>query len=87
MAKAGKHLGGSDIDNWLVDYLTKNQGIEKTPLTTRLAEKLKIQLSWQQQATEVYFDDESLESYELELGRDRFEEFLTENGFFASLYL
>ena len=85
LAKAGQNLGGSDIDNWLVDYFVKNQSIEKTPLTTRLAEKLKIQLSLQQEATEVFFDDESLESYELELGRDGFEEILRENGFFASL--
>lgn len=85
LAKAGKNLGGSDIDNWLVDYFVKSQGIEKSPLITRLAEKLKIQLSLQQQGTEVFFDDESLESYELELGRDGFEEILRENGFFASL--
>ena len=85
LAKAGQNLGGSDIDNWLVDYFVKSQGIEKTPLTTRLAEKLKIQLSLQQQATEVFFDDESLESYELELGRNDFEEILRENGFFVSL--
>ncbi|MEM1168052.1 MAG: Hsp70 family protein [Cyanobacteria bacterium P01_H01_bin.35] len=85
LAKAGQNLGGSDIDNWLVDYFVKSQRIEKTPLTTRLAEKLKIQLSLQQQATEVFFDDESLESYELELGRDGFEEILRENGFFTSL--
>ncbi len=85
LAKAGQNLGGSDIDNWLVDYFVKSQGIEKTPLTTRLAEKLKIQLSLQQQATEVFFDDESLESYELELGRNDFEEILRENGFFTSI--
>lgn len=50
-----------------------------------MAEKLKIQLSLQQQGTEVFFDDESLESYELELSRDGFEEILRENGFFTSL--
>ncbi len=85
LAKSGQNLGGSDIDNWLVDYFVQNQGIEKTPLTTRLAEKLKIQLSVQQQATEVFFDDESLESYELALGRDGFEDILAQQGFFASL--
>ena len=68
-----------------MDYFVKNQGIERSPLITRLAEKLKIQLSLQQQGTEVFFDDESLESYELELSRDGFEEILKENGFFTSL--
>ncbi|MGB3509381.1 MAG: Hsp70 family protein [Microcoleaceae cyanobacterium] len=85
LAKSGQNLGGSDIDNWLVDYFAQNQGIEKTPLTNRLAEKLKIQLSLQQQATEVFFDDETLETYQLELGRDGFENILAQQGFFASL--
>lgn len=85
LAKAGQNLGGSDIDNWLVDYFGETQGFIKSPLTTRLAEKLKIQLSLQTHATEVYFDDENLESYELELTRDQFEEILTEHKFFESL--
>lgn len=33
---------------------------------------------------EVFFDDESLESYELGLGWDVFEEIFWENGFFVS---
>ncbi|MGL5192653.1 MAG: Hsp70 family protein, partial [Chroococcales cyanobacterium] len=44
LAKAGKNLGGTDLDNWLVDYFAETQGMAKTPLTTRLAERLKIQL-------------------------------------------
>lgn len=85
LAKAGQNLGGSDIDNWLVDYFAETQGLPKSPLTTRLAEKLKIQLSLQRQASEVFFDDENFESYELELGRDRFESILKEHDFFDSL--
>jgi molecular chaperone DnaK (HSP70) len=78
-------LGGSDLDNWLVDYFAATQGVEKTPLTTRLAERLKISLSLQKQAKEVYFNDETLESYELALDRDGFEQILAEHDFFASL--
>jgi molecular chaperone DnaK (HSP70) len=85
LAKAGKNLGGSDLDNWLVDYFAATQGVEKTPLTTRLAERLKISLSLQKQAKEVYFNDETLESYELALDRDGFEQILAEHDFFASL--
>lgn len=85
LAKAGQNLGGSDIDNWLVDYFSETQGLTKTPLTTRLAERLKIQLSLQQQASEVYFNDETLESYELELDRDRFEDILKQHQFFEQL--
>ncbi|MBW4687514.1 MAG: Hsp70 family protein [Komarekiella atlantica HA4396-MV6] len=85
LAKAGQNLGGTDIDNWLVDYFAKTQGLAVSPLTTRLAEKVKIQLSTQNQASEVYFDDETFESYELELNRDTLENILKEHAFFELL--
>lgn len=85
LAKSGQNLGGSDIDNWLVDYFDKTQGLTATPLTTRLAERLKIQLSLQRIGREVYFNDETLDTYELELDRDRFEEILKEHQFFDKL--
>ncbi|HEY9749552.1 MAG TPA: Hsp70 family protein, partial [Allocoleopsis sp.] len=82
---AGQNLGGADIDHWLVDYFGATQGLTATPLTTRLAERLKIQLSLQSQANEVYFNDETFESYELTLDRDRFESILQEHQFFERL--
>lgn len=85
LAKAGQNLGGTDIDNWLVDYFAKTQGLAVSPLTTRLAERLKIQLSTQTQASEVYFNDETFESYELELNRDTLETILKEHSFFELL--
>lgn len=85
LAKAGRNLGGTDIDNWLVDYFARTQGLAISPLTMRLAERVKIQLSSQNQASEVYFDDETFESYELELNRDTFENILKEHGFFEQL--
>jgi molecular chaperone DnaK (HSP70) len=85
LAKAGQNLGGTDIDNWLVDYFAKNQGLAVSPLTTRLAEKVKIQLSTQSQANEVYFNDETFESYELELNRDTLANILQEHSFFELL--
>ncbi|MEG4943456.1 Hsp70 family protein [Microcoleus sp. F4-D5] len=85
LAKAGQNLGGSDIDNWLVDYFVQIKGLAKSPITTRLAERLKIQLSLVNQAVEVYFDDENFESYELELDRYRFESILAEHQFFDKL--
>ncbi|OCR01815.1 molecular chaperone DnaK [Oscillatoriales cyanobacterium USR001] len=85
LAKAGQNLGGSDIDNWLVDYFFQSQGLVKSPLTTRLAERLKIQLSLQNKATEVYFNDETFDSYELGLDRNQFESILTEHNFFENL--
>jgi molecular chaperone DnaK (HSP70) len=85
LAKAGQNLGGTDIDNWLVDYFAKNQGLAVSPLTTRLAERIKIQLSTQSQGSEVYFNDETFESYELELNRDTLENILKEHSFFELL--
>ncbi len=85
LAKAGKNLGGSDIDHWLVDYFAATQGLAATPLTTRLAERLKIQLSLQPQAQEAYFDDATFESYDLQLSRAQFEDILQERQFFAGL--
>ena len=85
LAKAGQNLGGADLDNWLVDYFAKTQGLATSPLTLRLAERLKIQLSQQLEATEIYFNDETFESYELQLDRDRFSQILTEHQFFDRL--
>ncbi|WP_019504558.1 Hsp70 family protein [Pleurocapsa sp. PCC 7319] len=85
IAKAGDNLGGADIDNWLVDYFQSTQELPKSILTTRLAERLKIKLTSTTEANEVYFNDETLETYELELDRDRFENILRQQRFFERL--
>jgi molecular chaperone DnaK (HSP70) len=85
LAKAGQNLGGADLDNWLVDYFAETQALPKTPLTTRLAERLKIQLSTREKADEVYFNEETFESYELSLTRSQFEEILQKRDFFELL--
>jgi len=85
LAKAGQHLGGSDIDNWLVDHFAVTQGLVVSPVTTRLAERLKIQLSLQTQAQDVYFNDETFDSYELQITRGQFEAILQEHQFFERL--
>ena len=85
IAKAGANLGGADIDNWLVDYFASSQNLPQSALTTRLAERLKIQLTNQTTAKEVYFNDETLETYQLELDRDRFEQILEQHQFFTRL--
>ncbi|MBD2021979.1 Hsp70 family protein [Leptolyngbya sp. FACHB-36] len=85
LAKVGQNLGGSDIDNWLVDHFAATQGLTASPLIARLAERLKIQLSLQPQAQEVYFNDETFESYDLQLSRDQFEAILKQHQFFEQL--
>ncbi|WAL60786.1 Hsp70 family protein [Thermocoleostomius sinensis] len=85
IAKAGQNLGGADIDNWLADYFQQTQAVAITPLTLRLVERLKIQLSQQSEATEVYFNDETFESYELHLDRERLTAILQDHQFFDRL--
>ena len=85
IAKVGQNLGGTDIDNWLVDYFVEEQNLPKTSLTTRLVERLKIQLSNSTEATEAYFDDENLQSYELNLNRELLTQILKTRKFFSQL--
>ena len=85
IAKAGENLGGADIDRWLADYFESAQGLPKTAVTLRLVEQLKIALSSSTEATEAYFDEATLDSYELSLARDRLNQILTEKGFFDRL--
>jgi molecular chaperone DnaK (HSP70) len=85
LAKAGQALGGADIDNWVVDHFKTTQELTPSPLITRLAERLKIQLSLQQQTSEVYFNDRTFESYELTLDRQDLEQILRQHQFFERL--
>ncbi len=85
LAKAGTNLGGTDIDNWLVDFFQETQGLEPSPLTVRLVERLKLKLSREEQASEVYFDEENLDSVELALTRSQFDEILRDRDFFEQL--
>ncbi len=85
LAKSGQNLGGADIDDWLAAHFAETQGLPISSLTLRLVERLKIQLSSQEQASEVYFNDETLESYELNLDRDRFRQILEQHHFFERL--
>ncbi len=85
LAKTGQNLGGIDIDNWIIDYFHQQLGLPKNSLVTRLAERIKIALSISDSATEVYFNDQTFESYELTLTRSQFNHILEEHKFFANL--
>ncbi|HIK46811.1 MAG TPA: Hsp70 family protein [Leptolyngbyaceae cyanobacterium M65_K2018_010] len=85
LAKAGENLGGTDLDHWLMDYFHHQQGVPISPLVQRLAERLKIRLSEVQEAQEAYFNDETLDTYDLALSRHEFEQILQQNQFFERL--
>ncbi|MFN3679131.1 Hsp70 family protein, partial [Thermosynechococcus sp.] len=84
IAKAGLNLGGTDIDHWIVDEWVK-QGMTANSLLLRLAERLKIQLSQQPYAQQVYFDSETFTTFELRLERLELEEILRQRQFFQRL--
>ncbi|MGA1603498.1 MAG: Hsp70 family protein [Prochlorothrix sp.] len=85
LAKVGRNLGGADLDNWLADFLAQTHQITPTPLLTRLAERIKIQLSSQPEATESYFDGETFESYSLQLSRSDLRDILRSQRLFEEL--
>jgi len=85
LAKTGQNLGGIDIDNWIIDYFHATLGLPKNSLVTRLAERMKITLSSHESATEVYFNDQTFESYELTLTRSQLNQILEQQKFFANL--
>ena len=82
-------FGGGTIDFSLVELdlgkRKQTQNIPKSTLTTRLAERIKIQLSSSTEAEEVYFNDLTLETYALSLDRPTFSQILTDNQFFDQL--
>jgi molecular chaperone DnaK (HSP70) len=85
LAKTGQNLGGIDIDNWIIDYFHSTLGLPKNSLVTRLAERIKIALSSSESATEVYFNDQTFESYELTLTRSQLTQILEQHKFFINL--
>lgn len=85
LAKAGKNLGGADLDNWLFDHFRGKQNLPQNALSLRLVERLKIALSRKSKATEIYYDDQIFTSYELTLTRPEFEQILTAQGFLQQL--
>lgn len=87
LAKTGQNLGGIDIDNWIIDYFHQALGLPKNSLVTRLAERIKIALSSAESTTEVYFNDETFEFYELTLTRSQLNQMLEQQKFFVNLDL
>lgn len=89
IAKAGRVLGGSDVDHWLLAHLLEQTGLshhdlgdDYTALLT-LCEKAKIELS-SAEATHITFPANS-RTHTLSLTRPDLESLLEHNGFYAAL--
>ncbi len=89
IAKAGRIIGGSDVDQWLLAEVLKRAGLTTQSLGSEYAslltacEKAKIRLSTEEQTT-ITFNAESGE-HTVTLTRAELEVLLEENGFFTAL--
>jgi molecular chaperone DnaK (HSP70) len=83
LAKSDAFMGGIDVDSWIAEYWLRSRGENRTTIgetgwlsLLELAERVKVQLSQTNQASESWFDDESFMTYELSLDREALAEIL-----------
>lgn len=89
IAKAGRIIGGSDIDQWLLHYVLEKTnltvsdlGAAYAPLLTE-CERAKIELS-SAQAVDIHFNVAG-NDHQLTITRDQLEQLLDENEFYTAL--
>jgi len=92
IAKTGYTIGGEDIDQWLVqDYLEEcedsTNGSEKNNLSVLkfLMERIKINLSEVETASEIFFDITTQSTKEITYTRQQLEKILDHKGFYRVL--
>jgi molecular chaperone DnaK (HSP70) len=89
IAKAGRIIGGSDVDQWLLAEVLKRTGVTTKDLGANYArlltecERAKIALSTSETGS-VRFEAAG-KSYDVHITREEFEQLLEEQGFYASL--
>jgi molecular chaperone DnaK (HSP70) len=83
IAKSDAYVGGVDIDVWIVEHYLRKIGSSRSEIKEigrqnllEIAERLKIQLSTAQSASESWFDDENFIAHDVSLNRDELEEIL-----------
>ncbi|MDX2256686.1 MAG: Hsp70 family protein [Pseudanabaenaceae cyanobacterium bins.39] len=96
IAKTGYSLGGEDIDQWLLEdclnrYFAENNAnlevLKQNALLKLLMEKIKICLSEQECATEIFFDMHTSMAVEISYTRQQLEYLLEKKGFYRILQL
>jgi molecular chaperone DnaK (HSP70) len=96
IAKTGYSIGGEDIDQWLLEdcleryfgeTATNIESLKQNALLKLLVEKIKINLSVQEHATEVFFDVHSCTTVEISYSREQLETLLEKKGFYRVLQL
>jgi molecular chaperone DnaK (HSP70)/HEAT repeat protein len=90
IAKAGVALGGSDIDQWLLQEILRRENLSSKnlgagyPALLSACEKAKIALSTSTETT-FQFVTESSQQFSVVLARTDLEALMAQNGFFAAL--
>ncbi|MGB1287633.1 MAG: Hsp70 family protein, partial [Aggregatilineales bacterium] len=89
IAKAGRIIGGSDIDQWVIAHVLEKTGVTSKDLGSAYAplltacEQAKIALS-EEESTNIAFEANG-QSHNFTLTRDALETLLEENGFYTAL--
>ena len=91
VAKAGRVLGGDDIDFWLLDDVLKRNSVNRESLGAAFGplkaavEAAKIRLSTHETAELSVFDPDHNKTYHADFTRTQFEDLLERQGFFESI--
>lgn len=89
IAKAGRIIGGSDVDQWLLGHVLKQTGVTTQDLGNDYArlltrcEQAKIELSTEETTT-IQFEAAG-KQHTVEVKREELEKLLEDNGFFTAL--
>jgi len=94
IAKTGYSIGGEDIDQWLVqDYLESREDLtdagtgNNSTILKFLMERIKLQLSESEIASEIFFDITTQTAQEITYNRPQLEKLLERKGFYRVLKL
>lgn len=90
IAKAGRIIGGSDVDQWMLADVLKRTGLttkdlgDGYPRLLTACEQAKIALSTDEVAT-ISFEDAASKHFDVIYKREELEHLLEQNGFFSAL--
>lgn len=90
IAKAGRIIGGSDVDQWLLADVLRRTGLTSRelgdgyPRLLTACEQAKIALSTDEAAS-ISFEDETGKPFDVTVTRAELEQLLEENDFFSAL--
>lgn len=87
IAKTGQALGGSDIDRWIWEHMSQNFLLSDSSaeILRSLMERMKVTLSSEDTATEIFYDPENLKAHSISYSRVQLEEMLKRRGVYRIL--